>query len=164
MDFREGMRRIGLALGVCGAVLGGFVGYYLVDSLNQQRAHHQEFERLLSSPSLARLFDERGGKTSIDINGNPIDFVPFSLQEVHKDGIRSVHFDEEALARDRKMLRERVDWIKTEDGRSVYRSERPALGWYILALAFPLLGFLAPWGLVKALTWVAMGFSRSQQT
>jgi hypothetical protein len=161
VNFREGMRRIGVALGVCGAIIGGFVGYSFFDSLNQQRAHHQEFEKLLASPSLARLFDHHA--TYEDENGNPIDAVPLSLQDVHKDGIGRAHFDEEGLARDRKLLRERVDWIEREDGRRVFRSAASNVGWYVLAVTFPLLGFVAPWGLIKALTWIAMGFSHSQR-
>jgi hypothetical protein len=161
MNVSEGMRRLGIALGVCGAVVGGFAGYYLFDSLNQQRVQHQEFEKLLASRSLARLIDH---PPYIDDNGNPIDMVPTNPQELHKDGIRSVHFDQRQLAQDHKLLRERVDWVETEDGRLVFRGAAPGVGWYVLASTFPLLGFIAPWGLIKALTWIAMGFSHSQKT
>ena len=54
-----------------------------------------------------------------------------------------------------------VEAIELEDGRTVYPATAPSKWQYLLVAAFPLLGFLLPWGLVRAVGWVGAGFSTS---
>jgi hypothetical protein len=49
MNLREGTRRLALLLGVVGAIFGGFVSYFQLQSTMRQRADHQQFEQLASS-------------------------------------------------------------------------------------------------------------------
>ncbi len=48
--------------------------------------------------------------------------------------------------------------IQTDDGQTILRTDPPATTSYIALLVFPLVGFLVPWGILKALTWIATGF------
>jgi hypothetical protein len=54
-----------------------------------------------------------------------------------------------------------VKAIETEDGKIVTRIDPPASWSYLLAPAFTILGFLLPWGAIKMLTWIGMGFFQS---
>jgi len=51
--------------------------------------------------------------------------------------------------------------IETENGQKVYRTEPPSFWSYLLIPVFPVMGFFLPWGAIKTLTWVGVGFSQS---
>jgi hypothetical protein len=44
MNFRESMRRLGILLGACGAVLGGFLGYSDAKAVWDRYTAHRRFE------------------------------------------------------------------------------------------------------------------------
>jgi hypothetical protein len=48
--------------------------------------------------------------------------------------------------------------IKTEDGQTLYPTVAPSAWLYLLILLLPLLGFIIPWGTVRAIGWVGAGF------
>jgi hypothetical protein len=56
------------------------------------------------------------------------------------------------------------DWriwgIKTPDGRTVYPVSAPGAGSYFLIVILPFLGFFVPWGVVRAIGWVVIGFAQ----
>jgi hypothetical protein len=52
MNFREGMRRLGLALGVVGSIAGGVFAYSQLLPLLEQRKQFNRFQNLLSSPAI----------------------------------------------------------------------------------------------------------------
>ena len=49
MNLREGTRRLALLLGVAGAILGGFASYSELQTVREQWASHNRFERLANS-------------------------------------------------------------------------------------------------------------------
>jgi len=54
-----------------------------------------------------------------------------------------------------------ISGIEPDDGQEVYRADLPGLWSYLLIPVFPVLGFFLPWGAIKTLTWIGLGFSRS---
>ena len=82
----------------------------------------------------------------------PPGFV-FDHSDVNKGGIKSIFW-----ARNYE-----VKSLETEDGQSLDPESSPSYWLYLLALTFPFLGFLAPWGLITALTWVGAGFVEAQK-
>jgi hypothetical protein len=49
MNLREGTRRLALLLGAIGAILGGFVSYFELQTVLSQRAQHNKFDQLANS-------------------------------------------------------------------------------------------------------------------
>jgi MgtE-like protein len=71
---------------------------------------------------------------------------PFS--EVNKGRIKTIHWTKDLG----------VESIETEDGATLYPTPRPTLWPYLWAAIFPVLGFVIPWGSVRTLAWVGVGF------
>ena len=71
-----------------------------------------------------------------------------SISEVNKGRIKTIHWTKDLG----------VELIETEDGKTLYPTPAPTLWPYLLAVAFPVLGFAAPWASVRALAWVGIGF------
>jgi hypothetical protein len=75
--------------------------------------------------------------------------VPQSVASAaNKEGIKSVVW--------KKNLE--VQSIEKEDGDVVISSQSPSLWTYLLVLIFPVVGFVIPWGAVRAIAWVGFGF------
>ena len=68
--------------------------------------------------------------------------------EVNKSGVKTVRWNKDLG----------VESIETEDGTTLYPTPVPTRWPYLLAAIFPVLGFAVPWGLVRALAWVGVGF------
>jgi hypothetical protein len=51
-----------------------------------------------------------------------------------------------------------VESIETEDGQTLYPTSAPPAWEYFLIALLPILGFLIPWGAVRAIGWVGAGF------
>ncbi len=49
-----------------------------------------------------------------------------------------------------------------DDGQRVHRTDPPGLWRYLRVFTFPVLGFLIPWGAIRALTWIGVGFSAGE--
>lgn len=67
---------------------------------------------------------------------------------VNNGGIQTIHWS--------KTLE--VQSIETGDGQTLYPTPTPNRWLYLLAAILPLLGFVLPWGLVRAVGWVGAGF------
>lgn len=55
MNFGEGMRRLGIVLGVVGCVIGVLSGYESARNLWNAHITHQRFESLMASPMMLRV-------------------------------------------------------------------------------------------------------------
>jgi hypothetical protein len=148
-DIKQGMRRIGLAFGIFGGIAGGFVGYLFYSDIHAQALRSQSFRELAASPAIAALGNQAGYRAAV----NP--------QPVHRDGIAAIHFATNDV-RDIPPA-ERIDWIETEGGVRVYRTDEPAPASYVLVSICPLLGFLLPWGIIRGVASVLLGFMESQE-
>jgi hypothetical protein len=73
------------------------------------------------------------------------------ITTVNKSGIKAIHWSKDLG----------IESIETQDGETVYAAPEPNKWLYLSATLFPLLGFVLPWGLVRALGWVGAGFFTS---
>ena len=58
MNVREGVRRIAISLGVCGALAGGFGSYLVLQDLHDKRAQYEIFREPISSDAVAKLTND----------------------------------------------------------------------------------------------------------
>jgi hypothetical protein len=97
--------------------------------------------------NLRRALDQSGHSTSPDFTDVPPGYT-ITDSEVDKGGIKSIQWTKEQGVRS----------IETEEGQTLYPTRAPA-GWtYLLIALLPILGFFIPWGAVRAVGWVAVGF------
>jgi len=82
-----------------------------------------------------------------------IENAPAPSSEVNKGGIKTVRWTK-ALG---------VESIETEDGQMLYPAPAPSLWLYLFAAILPLLGFILPFGLIRAVGWVGAGFVASSK-
>jgi len=218
VNLREGTRRLALLLGVAGAILGGFASYLELQSIREQRASHNRFERLAASdvvkkeqdlwplrlrytPEMATeaflklpesqqrdVFSQLNQEEESDLvaklkceppppNSPAIATVVGNLLEVpshpgyklvvqddpyacsaessdpppstvNESGIKTVHWTKKLD----------VESIETDDGQTIYPTSAPPAWMYFLIALFPVLGFIIPWGAVRAIGWVGTGF------
>jgi hypothetical protein len=191
MNLREGTRRLALLLGVVGAILGGVASYLELQSIFEQEAHHDRFEELENSDvvqfvrkniqeaesadpfadiaepatdadktsrSLKSRLSQVPPPAKFDLSRArvcPIDTGDASgcWTDVNKGGVKTIHW-----AKGKELV---VESIETEDGRRNYPTPQPSRWHYLFAAILPLLGFILPWGLIRAITWVVSGFAAS---
>ena len=148
MNLREGTRRLGLLLGVVGAILGGYVSYLELDSVIAQRAQHNRFERLATSDVVQQERKRLGAWVSIDQKTG--ERIPWE-QQVDKGGIKTIHWTKD----------NGVESLETEDGQYLFPTPAPSALEYLWIPLSLLLGFFVPWGAVRAIGWVVAGFVKT---
>ncbi len=129
MNIREGMRRVGLVLGLIGFCVGCFGAYDHITPLLRQATEAREYQARLRVQGAES--PKRGtGKYKL-ADAKPV-----------------------AAAQDAVKLPpgSKYGGVPTS-GRTA-----PSFWQYLPALAFPFLGFLLPWGTVKTLAWIGTGF------
>lgn len=178
MNLREGTRRLALIVGILGGIAGGVASYVVLSDLLEARERYTAFERLAtsqavkqgraswlsnsatvkalwvaSSPSerdnmMKSLTAEEKNKLTAEL-GIEGDTPEFSISpKVNKEGIKTIHWTEAFEV-------ESLDMI---DGQTLYAEPAPNRWLYSLAAILPLLGFIIPWGLIRAVGWVGNGF------
>ena len=199
MNIREGMRRIGILLGVSGGLLGGSLAYSEAQNLWTTRAAHKKFEFLMTTPTMQKVakdmkidydalakqaraisslpsapvapgdfmeMQRKGTQTFVppridewegpaikdDENGGRHLLPANPLLRGNRDGINTVNVDPARM----------VSSIELSTGELITRTEAPHLSAYLLLLLYPVLGFLLPWGGIRILTWVGIGFAAPQ--
>ncbi len=173
MNIKEGLRRLGIVLGALGGVVGVMAGYTGAQDLWNHRAAHKKFQSLMASTTMLKVakvenqpeakpgpWDEystrRTAKLSdIDITDSQDERGGRYLLKAHPllagnhDGINSIHLDRARI----------VSSIELTTGEWVHKTEPPYIQSYFGVLLYPILGFLLPWGAVRVLIWVGIGFS-----
>ena len=163
MNLREGTRRLALLLGVIGAILGGFASYLDLDLLMPQLKRHNKFVQLTNSDLVKQEQKCRSLGYASDCSQIPppppgfvLDKPKYSVEnadgtpldsELNKGGIKTIHWTKDYA----------VASIET-DSASVYAEPAPNAWEYFLAVLFPVFGFIIPWGTVRAIGWVGVGF------
>jgi len=94
------------------------------------------------NPITSAVTDEPHGWQVVDANEKP------EPSQVKRGNIKAVHWTKDLA----------VESIETEDGNTLYAEPKPTLWPYLLAAIFPVLGFVIPWGSIRALAWVGFGF------
>jgi hypothetical protein len=162
VNLREGTRRLALLLGVAGAILGGFVSYFQLQSTMRQRADHQRWAQLANSDAVKQakpnpddliaefmtLPKAERGQLFEQLAPEKQHALLAQIKARRKDGIKTINWNKS----------DGVESIETEDGQTLYPAPAPGAWSYVVIALFPLLGFFIPWGAVRAIGWVGAGF------
>jgi hypothetical protein len=152
VNLREGTRRLVLLLGAAGAILGGFVSYMELQPLARQSAKHNRFEQLANSQIV--LQERENAKRDFPrITNPPITDSKGWQITVNSGGVGTIFWGSDY----------QVASIQTLDGQRLYPTPAPSAWTYLLVALFPILGFLIPWGAVRAIGWVGAGFAQSSK-
>lgn len=172
MNRKEGTRRLGLFLGVAGAVAGGFFSFGLVRTALQQRAAYKQFETAsvrieILGRDTQREYPETREMDRGDIGRRTLarypQFWPWVTgrinrePELPKPSVADSTAD--ALqASSWEPTEKESDWhawgITTPDGETLDPTPEPSPFAYLLVLVLPVAGFVVPWGSVRAIGWV----------
>ena len=74
--------------------------------------------------------------------------------ELNKGGIKTVTWDVNHNWNDGSGIYS----IETQDGQTLYPTPAPAWWSYALLVIIPVIGFIVPWGVIRAIGWVGAGF------
>jgi hypothetical protein len=179
--FREGTRRLALFLGIFGAIAGGVASYAVLGDLLEARGRYKAFEILAASQTVKEgrtlWLSNSATVKSLWVSHSPSeredilksmtpemrsqltaalgiegDTPEFSISpKANKEGIKTIHWT--------KALE--VEFLDMVDGQTLYAEPAPNRWLYLLAAILPLLGFVLPWGFVRAVGWVGAGFFTS---
>lgn len=154
MNAKEGMRRLGLLLGVVGAVSGAFVSYIDLHDTISARSRYRVYDSLVKSDLVQQYRNNHFPRGSVPPGYNP------EADTVDKNGIKTIHWKSETY--DEKTKHLEIEFIEMADGTTVYPAALtpPGMWAYLRPALFPLLGFLIPFGAIRALTWVGLGFAQ----
>lgn len=147
MNLREGTRRLALLLGLAGAIVGGFASYIELQTVRHQAAYHERFERMANSP-IVRQEREGAMRDFPRITNPPITDSSGWQVTVNSGGIGTITWGSNYT----------VQSIETTDGQTLYPTPSPGRWSYFLIVILPVLGFLIPWGAIRAIGWVGAGF------
>lgn len=197
MNIGEGLRRLGIVLGVVGILLGAIYGYEDARAVWSLHIAHQRFESLMTSPTMLRVVKAAKDQvaTLSDLAADP-DFSklsdderkyilgralskglapssapppqtapPGSLHVVRSEPLPGGQGDVMDVLVNLDEFREvmvdksgRISTIVLSTGESVPNIGPPTLTAFVLLLLYPLGGFLAPWGAIRAFAWLIAGF------
>ncbi len=124
------------------------VSYLEWQELHSQRTRHERFEQLAATDVVQQERKTPHSVMEYDAQGNPIQSV------VNRDGIKTINWDKDHVWNDVSG----VYSIETSDGQTLYPTAAPSAWLYLLIALLPPLGFLIPWGVVRAIGWVGVGF------
>lgn len=174
MNLREGMRRLALLLGVAGAILGGFASYIELRKTIRTKAEHNQFA--LVSSRIEELGKETQKEYPVNNDLNPASlglrvlgknpqFWPWLSGNVSQRPELpkpwEVYSARQAQPDPWESAAKQDDWrvwgIKSPDGQTLYPTPAPSVWSYFLIPILPALGFVVPWGAVRAIGWVGAG-------
>ena len=189
MNLREGMRRVGMVLGLIGFCVGSFVAYDYVNKLLGQAAAAREYQaqsELKAKYEVKRpdgkiitVEGPRGASEEeviaqaqklFNVFGDPIienepkPQVPKGYRlDDNREPISSAwrpvdEWDQYRTKPQPGAKTPKPPVYLDDEGNPVGAAKAPSFWQYLQALAFPLFGFLMPWGTLKTLTWIGIGF------
>jgi hypothetical protein len=148
VNLKEGTRRTALLLGGVGAILGGFVSCMDLQSVWDQRTNHNRFERLANSDVVQHERKTIANWTTIEpTTGERIEWA----DQVDKGDIKTIQWS----------ANNDIESITIEDGQMFFPTPAPSVWEYLWIPLFTLLGFFIPWGAIRAIGWVVVGFLKS---
>lgn len=77
--------------------------------------------------------------------------IPGSTTSINAGNVKSVTWAENGSG---------ISCIETQDGRTLYNKDAPSHWLYLLYASYLLLGFLVPWGAIRTIGWVLLGFQK----
>lgn len=162
MNAKEGLRRLGLATGVLGLVLGLYMSYNQLHELLYQRGEAKEFQSLISSRIVRR--EVRFLKNDLRNSKDP-EFKSHHHGQDWFDAVLAIsgslegwEIDEGSVKKMYFTKNEDIKAIEKGSGEMIQYASQPTLWSYVVTLLPPVLGFVLPWGTLMALTWIGSGF------
>lgn len=184
VNIREGSRRLALLLGGAGFVVGLLIGYFGWQSAYRLERHTNEYTSLSWHPVIrADLERLRQGQSSRSRYPSCAEYRRYKESRKAQDqrrqkGTAAPHAEDEwkfvftdggpsgpsYLFCYDESAELRVEEIIDISGRTVSWHDRPNPTWEenLWIVASPLLGLLLPWGLIRSLAWVVLGFTREK--
>ena len=181
VNFREGMRRLGLLLGLLGACAGAVVAWDGTRTAWTAYKTHGRFESVMASPTMQNVAKAaRDDANSQVVSGGATTKVPklstFGDAPLSPSAHASDPWEQAARDYNKQRILVKIDGIDqvTVDqaglitsiylstGESVERTDAPHIWAFLPLLFYPALGFLIPWGAVRVITWVGGGFFESR--
>jgi hypothetical protein len=131
LNYREKPRKTAVFLCLAGILAGGVIGEMLRESMVTASQQHTVFTALLNTPEVqdalaAKRANSPAANEMIRVNGN--------------------------WARDLFWQDGHVAYFVLADGSFYFDTARPSKWFFPMVLLCPVLGFLVPWGLMKALS------------
>lgn len=147
LNIREGMRRVGLTLGVLGAIAAAVLGWSEFRTLLRRREDALLYQKTTGTP-LMRKVTQAARQQSKDWFAQNAPQSARQTLSIGSEGIQNVEVDQTGAFVSVGLI----------DGTTLYPSTEPAVLDYAEALSFPLFGFVVPWGSVRLLAWIGTGF------
>ena len=175
MNVNEGMRRLALVAGFLGLIAGAFASHVALLDFRREIAGDKEFESLVTSDAFNKQiqhlhpWDEyRALDEGVSVRVLPPDRdyakpywsssylegkeVRTSTVPINAGGVKSVTWAN--VGDDFRILD-----IETQRGRKLYNFGHSH--WlYLLYSSLPVFGFLVPWGAIRTVGWVILGFQK----
>jgi hypothetical protein len=154
MNWFEGLRRFGIAVGVVGACIASLFSYQRIVDVLQERKHFHQ--RIIHADKETYVVPDNMTDQEI-IQKVEKDNPYFEFQRPAGEPIPQIV----KLPSGYKLDDPKPGEIWEEQSRS--HEQVGAGGWYSVAVpvAWPILGFLIPWGTLKVIRWVLAGLGRT---
>jgi hypothetical protein len=119
-----------------------------LQSVWDQRTNHNRFERLANSDVVQHERKTIANWTTIEpTTGERIEWA----DQVDKGDIKTIQWS----------ANNDIESITIEDGQMFFPTPAPSVWEYLWIPLFTLLGFFIPWGAIRAIGWVVVGFLKS---
>jgi hypothetical protein len=138
LNYREKPRKTAISLCLVGILAGGVIGEFLREEMVAASHQHQVFSALLNSSEVRTALAAKSSGDS-----------PSANEMIQVDG---------PWARDLFWQDGHVAYFVLADGSFYFDSARPPTWVFPMVLLCPLLGFLIPWGLMKALSEIGVDY------
>jgi hypothetical protein len=159
MNIGEGFRRIGLLLGILGAIAGFAASCVTLGEAIRHRSENARFQNFAQKYWQVMKAEKmrRGGvRSSSDAKLSSDQFwdQAAELYQHEKQALST-----EGLAEIR-LNGDNIESIKCTDGATLFPSPVSIWSW-LLPLTFPVAGFFFHWGLIRIFVWIISGFAQS---
>jgi len=142
MNGTEGMRRVALVLGFVGCTIGLLAELGSAANIWNRVAAHRRYEKLMALPFMRELVPR--------LDPHSVNVLPDGMPY----GIKTVRVFEQG---------EVSTELITGQVESGYNGGPPSISDFAELTFWPVIGFIVPWGVVRALTrvvtWVRQGFT-----
>jgi hypothetical protein len=123
------------------------VSYLELQTVLAQKTAHQQFEQLADS-QIARQAREKAMRDFARVTNPPVTDPDGWEDPVNSGGIGTINWSHHYGFKS----------IETQDGQTLYPTPAPSAWLYLFIALLPILGFLIPWGAIRAIGWVGAGF------
>lgn len=148
MNLSEGSKRLAVLMGVLGALVGSYWSVVITFDLVEEHNNYKLYSRLAATLAVKTAVAQRKLMVS---KLPPNETIADDSENIQREGVDYVIFNENGS----------IMWIKPTIGEPVGATNGASFSEAILVPVLPAAGFFILWGLIKALAWVLIGFTKS---